>query len=63
MAKIRAKQTDPTKWNLGELKTMLRYKMRCQGHSKYKEKDEIMSQYILVANDESDNETEVGIIL
>jgi len=52
--KIRAKGTNPAEWNHGDLKTMLRYKMKCKGHTKFVEKEEILEQYNKVANDESD---------
>ena len=54
VVKIRAKGTNPAEWNHGDLKTMLRYKMNCKGHTKFVEKEEILEQYNKVANDESD---------
>ena len=44
-------------WNKGELSTMLWYKMRRKGHSKYKETSEMLAQYAVVMNDDSDDES------
>ena len=56
LAAIRAKGTNSGDWNQGELSTMLQYKMRRKGHTRFKERDEMWTQYALVVDDNSDDE-------
>ena len=51
---IRAKSTDPTEWSATDLRTMLRYKMRCKGHTAYKKYEDVLAQYECVKDDESE---------
>ena len=59
--KIRAKGNSPSKWNQGDLKKMLRYKMHGKGHSKFTEHADILAQYERVKDAESDDELDSSV--